>query len=83
MSKEREQSPDRDKRVKLNKHGFEDIRTKGEILPEVSINVGPMFCIACKERYDIPGFLMYIVLKKKVWKFKFLEYGYVHVLLLK
>ncbi|XP_053392452.1 H/ACA ribonucleoprotein complex non-core subunit NAF1-like [Mercenaria mercenaria] len=34
ISNEREASPEREKRVKLNRHGFEDIRTKGELQPE-------------------------------------------------
>ncbi|XP_052262450.1 uncharacterized protein LOC127866095 isoform X2 [Dreissena polymorpha] len=34
ISNERDQSPDRDRRVKLNRYGFEDVRTKGELLPE-------------------------------------------------
>lgn len=34
VSNGRGESPDRERRVKLNRHGFEDIRTKGELLPE-------------------------------------------------
>ena len=35
MSHGRDVSPEEIKRVKLNRFGFEDIRTKGELLPEV------------------------------------------------
>ncbi|XP_060602702.1 H/ACA ribonucleoprotein complex non-core subunit NAF1-like [Ruditapes philippinarum] len=34
ISNQRDASPEREKRVKLNRYGFEDIRTKGELLPE-------------------------------------------------
>jgi hypothetical protein len=36
ISNQRDASPEREKRVKLNRYGFEDIRTKGELLPEVN-----------------------------------------------
>ena len=35
LSHGRDASPEEIRRVQLNRHGFEDIRTKGELLPEV------------------------------------------------